>query len=293
MQTKWILLTFGAGSNGYRESAKRLAKQAVETKMFDSALAFDERELAARYPEFWNENEHFMKQNPKGFGFWIWKPYIILQTIKNLEPGWGVAYLDAGCILNPNSNSLARLETYKEHALTHSVWATELKSKDQDDFSNSAWCKSDALTYLEANETISRMNQVQGGICMFSNDEKALKLLESWHAASIADGHHYLDDSVSKTKNAANFIEHRHDQALFSVLFRLMNLKPIPDETHFPNAWTTDGTPFPIWAARWTFSSSFRSDGKKSLEMRIETIRRLGLIKTLKIVWKKYFVRHQ
>lgn len=124
--TQWKLLTFGEGSNGYRAAARRLAAQGVATGMFDASEAIDGAYIRQNYPEFWEAHGRFMASNPRGFGYWVWKPFVILEALKALPAGWGVAYLDGGCVLNDTPAARKRLEAYKFHALEHSVWATEL-----------------------------------------------------------------------------------------------------------------------------------------------------------------------
>ena len=273
----WLLVTFGAGSRGYRIAANRLSKQATNSGMFSKSIALDERSLGSRYPEFWNHHSFFINKHKRGFGYWLWKPYIIKEMLSSLPSGWGLAYLDAGCVLNANRQSLSRLEAYKSHATEHSIWATELVSDAFHDFRNSTWCKADALHYLGSNQWINESNQVQGGIMMLTKTRIATEVTDSWFSSAIADGYHYLDDSDSNIVNPVNFVQHRHDQALFSVIFRHFNLTPMKDETFFPNSWESQGRNFPIWAPRWTYSTEFRPGGKKSVQMRVETANRLGV----------------
>ena len=35
--------------------------------------------------KFWNEHGDFIKKNPRGFGYWIWKPYLIKKTLEKAQ----------------------------------------------------------------------------------------------------------------------------------------------------------------------------------------------------------------
>lgn len=285
--TKWLLLTFGEGSRGYRSAARRLVEQATATDMFDDAIAVDGSYLRRHFPDFWDAHGAFMKSHPRGFGYWIWKPFIIHQFLESLPEGWAVAYLDAGCVLNDSGPARARLDQYKNHALEKSVWATELVTGPEEDFTNETWCEADALEHLGASDSVRKLNQVQAGILMMAKDSLALGLLGAWHEVSVEDSYHFLDDSQSKIPNSPSFRDHRHDQALFNIIFRQLGLQAIPDETFFPGKWLSDGEKFPIWAARWTYRVPFRPNGPRPLRVKLETMMRLGLAGSLMLVWRR------
>lgn len=276
MRQMWKMITFGDGSRGHRAAAKRLEDQANKGQAFDKVERFDARILQRRYPDFFREHDGFLKSNTRGFGYWIWKPFIILQALEELPENWSLAYIDAGCVLNLNTVSRRRLQDYKDHASTNSVWCTELTTSPSHDYRNKTWCKGDALSFLKADEVIEGSNMVQAGMIMLSNNQISRELVKDWYLSTISEGYRLVDDSESITPNSSSFIEHRHDQALFSVLFRQRNLRAIADETSFPNAWTTDGASYPIWASRWTFLTPFFAQRPRGFLVRIEGLLRMG-----------------
>lgn len=282
-----MLLTFGEGSRGHRQSARRLARQGLETSMFDDSLAIDLKCLREFFPQFLVEHAALIKNSPRGYGYWIWKPFIIRETLRNLPKNWNLAYLDGGCVLNNTPAAKFRFEKYKKYAVSNSIWATELVARPGEDFRNKSWCKADALRYLKSTSEIEEMAQVQAGILLISNDAVSRELVERWWHAAISDSYRYLDDSPSDISNGETFIEHRHDQALFSILYRQFGLKPVPDETWFPGRWHTVGSGYPIWSPRWTFTFPFKPESKVSFRARIETNRRLGIRKILKKILHK------
>lgn len=287
--TQWKLLTFGEGSRGYRMAAQRLNAQALHSGMFDDSVVIDAAYIKQHFPGFWEAHSSFMTSHRRGFGYWVWKPFVILETLKSLPAGWGLAYLDGGCVLNDTPRARERLEDYRSHALSRSVWATELIPKAGEDFTNQTWCKADALTRLGASPEIRALNQVQAGILLLANDSVSRELVELWSQVSLEEGYRYLDNTPSLEPNAPTFQEHRHDQALFNIIFRQLGLEAIPDETFHPGAWLTDGEGFPIWSPRWTYAAPFNSSGKRPLSVRLETARRLGFRASLKVALRRVF----
>ena len=48
-------------------------------------------------PEFREKNRHILSQ-PRGNGYWLWKPYFIARTLRLLQEGDYLVYCDAGFI---------------------------------------------------------------------------------------------------------------------------------------------------------------------------------------------------
>ena len=63
--------------------------------------------------------------------------------------------------------------------------------------------------------------------------------------------YHFSTDSPSVRANDRSFVEHRHDQSIFSVLAKSKGFQAVGDETWFAPHWFREGKDFPIWAARW------------------------------------------
>jgi hypothetical protein len=99
-------ITFGAGNHSYYEAGRRLAKQANNLQLFDEITFFTDEDLK-RDESFWNQHANFIENNKRGYGYWIWKSYLIKKTIDQLENGDIVMYLDCGC----------ELEVRKKHVL--------------------------------------------------------------------------------------------------------------------------------------------------------------------------------
>ncbi|MES2252278.1 MAG: hypothetical protein V4482_01150 [Pseudomonadota bacterium] len=49
-------------------------------------------------PDFYKKNEHILKEK-YGVGYWLWKPQIILQTMKMMPEDSIIIYLDVGYTL--------------------------------------------------------------------------------------------------------------------------------------------------------------------------------------------------
>jgi len=68
--------------------------------------------------------------------------------------------------------------------------------------------------------------QRNGGTNMFLVCDKTRELVNRWY--EFCCDYHLIDDSPSVVPNLPEFIEHRHDQAVFSLLTKKCNYLVIP-----------------------------------------------------------------
>lgn len=224
---------------------KRVARQAEELKFFDEVETFTEKELGT---DFRNAFSHILKRGVRGFGYWIWKPYIIAKELEKIEEGDELYYIDAGCHLNPHGRDrlIEYAELLKKNAL--GIAAFQLDSY----CSERRFTKMDVLKMMgvEKDEKIIDSGQMCATHVFVVKRESSVSFVREWLKLSMTISH--IDDSSSKCSNFPEFIEHRHDQSIFSILCKLKGAAAFPGiET-----WPIDGKnwslliDFPIWDKR-------------------------------------------
>ena len=80
-----------------RKSLIRLSKQANTFKFFDKTFLLDESNLSNSFKEKFKNN---LILGSKGYGYWCWKPEIIMNIMDKIKDGDCLLYIDAGCHLN-------------------------------------------------------------------------------------------------------------------------------------------------------------------------------------------------
>ena len=238
------MITVGAGSLRWKLAGDRLARQARKSGWFSSVDAYDTKSLRGIIPTFFSRHEHFITANSRGFGYWLWRPYLLLERVKKLRPNEILLFLDAGCELNVNAKSTGRLFDYmglaKESGLCLMRNSHLLTS----------WCKRDTLDVFGVKQN-STLRTVEPGVFFLTNSQENISLLESWIEWAIKENYHHLDDSPSTQTNYLNFIEHRHDQSLLTLLLVDRPETAIEQETYFPhNSWRSSGADYPLWVTR-------------------------------------------
>ena len=86
------------------------------------------------------------------------------------------------------------------------------------------YTKADLMKYfnLDFNHTHMNTAQLWSGTFFIKKNLKNIEFLKQWSKAF--EDMLLIDDSISVLKNHIDFIEHRHDQSVFSLLCKLNNI---------------------------------------------------------------------
>ena len=238
------LVTFGGGSRRWRLASARLARQARQSGWFDAVTAFTEKDLPTLVPDLCLRQGEFMRSHPRGFGYWIWRPFLLRALLESLPEGDVVVYLDAGCELNVTRESAARLDSYVADAQERGFLAMRT------DFPMAAWTKADLLYATDATSRQHTSALIEPGVMLIPAVSDNVERMSVWGEWCERDDRHFLDDSPSEIPNDPSFIEHRHDQSILTSLEVELGLHAIGRESYFPRAWHTEGCSYPVWATR-------------------------------------------
>lgn len=238
---KLVLCSFG--DSRYEESRERLLEQANCFELFDAIHLYNEYDLSDSFREDFKE---YLHAGVRGFGYWVWKPRIILDTLTTMDDGDVLLYIDMGCHLN--SKGKERLFGYwqevKQNGSGFLISQLESIRKEY------LWTKGDLLEYFGVRDTeIIQSPQYQSGIIFIRKEPKTVALVQSWLDLYYED-FHLLDDSPSLSLNEEGFVEHRHDQSALSLLLKRHGTSVIPlEEVDRPN-WNLYSRFYPILIER-------------------------------------------
>ena len=197
---------------------------------------------------FYKEHEAIASQ-PRGAGYWIWKPYYILQHLKKLEEGEVLVYCDAGVRITEPLDKL--VDVFKEKLtktgvmLFHNYQGVTYmpESMEKTDFNkttecrkNKYWAKRDVFILMGLNEErYWNSMQVEGCFAVFSKTDFSLKFVEEWlHWSCNEQVLTDLPNNCGKP-NFPNFIMHIHDQAILALLAEKHNLELFRCASQFGN----------------------------------------------------------
>lgn len=217
-----ICMTFA--SKSMHLAAARLDCESERYGLFDCFKHFDETMLDS---DFQSRFEDKIRENIRGFGYWCWKPQVVLQALLQMRDGDILIYLDAGCHLNPGGKK--RLEEYVAE-LTPNIPILAFKYNDASqnmalraravpDWTNEVWTKEDLFVALgvKPGASVRTEQTYHSTTFMLLNGPTARQFLTDWIEVFAKDWS-MIDDTPSRATNAPNFQEHRHDQSIFSIL---------------------------------------------------------------------------
>jgi len=215
MSQKLYFLTFGAGSNDYYDSVKRLCNQAKDFECFNEIIGLTDKDLE-NDTDFWVKHKDFIKNNPRGFGYWLWKPYIIYKTLLKMGDNDLLLYLDCGCELyKPKKDIfLSQIDLVnKKYIIGTFAGSNDLNYTKADLYHK---------FNLQNNEQLLKLNHMQAGALFMKNCKLIQGLFKRYYEYGC--DYHFIDDSPSIIQNHYSFKEHRHDQSIFNMLVKKLNL---------------------------------------------------------------------
>jgi hypothetical protein len=239
---KLHFITFGGGNVEYHQAVERICAQARKFSLFKNIFGFTEKDLQDN-EEFWKRHGDFIKNNPKGFGYWIWKCFLIKEVMnrKDVEEGDIILFVDAGCELNIKGRK--RMIEYIGMTMTHDILAFQMEH-----IYEKKYTKMDLLEYANVSQEDRDCGQIVGGINFWKKTNKTLYILDEIIHLLTAENYHFIDDSPSIKTNDVTFIDHRHDQSCISVILKKHKVFLLKDETYFED-WS-NALLYPILALR-------------------------------------------
>lgn len=212
------LISFGDDYFNYKKQI--LKKQAESTGWFDGVIIHSPETLE----EFFNQHKDFVT-NSRGYGYWIWKPYIILNLLEKINDGDNVFYIDSGgCILEHRNK---RFEEYLE-LLKHNpilVFADGGSCEKSPNYKEKYFQKMKVLKRfnLQNDEEFLNSGQVEGGVFICKKCQESVDFLKEWLNLLTEDNYSLVNDD-DNFEQLNEFIDHRHDQSILSILSKKKNV---------------------------------------------------------------------
>jgi hypothetical protein len=240
-------ITFGGPTSNYHDAVNRLCSQAKKFELFDNITGYTENDLL-NDTDFWMKHKQFISSHSRGFGYWIWKPYLIYKKLMEIDEGDILLYLDSGCELNPQGKP--RFLELVEKTINKLIIGTTSSSDDV------YYTKMDLVKYMQMESHSSlKKNHMQACALMMLNCSEIKNLFNEYY--DLCNNYNLIDDSPSIINNHNGFIEHRHDQSVFNLLVKKYNLINYDmDPTDWGYGYTSKqsyinhGLNFPIWTCR-------------------------------------------
>lgn len=193
------------------ESAKKFGFKTIKCGFEDLDFDFVER------------NKHILNQN-RGVGYWLWKPYIILKTLMSINENDYLVYMDSGANLTKDVDDLLDIIDYK------GILSFKLKNCP-----NYNWIKGDCFFAINSIDDIYKFKdeeQILASFIFLKKTMFSVNFIKKW--LYYAQQENVITDVPNLcVENCKEFIDHRHDQSIFSLLCYNYNVINIPDISQF------------------------------------------------------------
>lgn len=206
------LISFGDDYFNYKKQI--LKKQAESTGWFDDVIIHSPETLE----EFFNQHKNFVT-NSRGYGYWIWKPYIILDLLEKINEGDNIFYIDSGgCILEHRNK---RFEEYLEmlNSTPILVFCDGGSCGNPPDYKEKYFQKMKVLKRfsLENDEDFLNSGQIEGGVFICKKSQESIDFVKEWLNLVTEDNYSLVNDD-DDFEQLNEYKGHRHDQSILSIL---------------------------------------------------------------------------
>lgn len=178
----------------------------------------------AYHPE--DIDEKFFKSNSqicevkRGYGLWIWKAYFVLRTLELMDYGDYLFYCDAGSYF---VNDLHLLVNVLENE-NIDIMPFELPLLERQ------WTKMETYKRMKVDEMNN--NQCLASYFLIKKTDFSIKFMIEW-LDYMKDPICILPQNVTGTPNISDFIVHREDQSVFSLLCHKYKLQTFRDPSQY------------------------------------------------------------
>jgi hypothetical protein len=206
---------------------RRFKRQVRKFGVFDRTFIWNERDLDK---DFRKAYAGLLRPKTQGFGYWVWKPQVILQALELLEEGDILVYLDSGSHLCPGGTK--RFWDYVRETESSAsgilAFQTELREGH--------WTKGDLLDFysVRGKPEIVDSGQIQAGAIVIQKRATSADFMRKW-LTPFAFDERLVDNSPSRSPNYPGFRAHRNDQSVFSLIAKDEGISTLSASEQFPS----------------------------------------------------------
>jgi hypothetical protein len=256
------------------DALARIRSQAEGMYCYDHIVVADQSYLNIDFRERYKDK---LANKVRGYGYWCWKPQVILQLLDQVNDGDIIQYTDAGCHLNTNGK-LRLLEYFDltEQSESGILAFTAVPPEFHDpavslpDLRECRWCKADLFEFLNVidNKSVTHSPTIGATIIFVKKNKNSQAIIRQWLNV-IEASFSLIDDSPSKSNNLPEFVEHRHDQSIFSILCKLNHVALV---SSYEYGYPSKHSSAPDWKILKSYPIHARRDKGLSFSMRVVDI---------------------
>lgn len=189
----------------FYKSQEKLNRSALRFGV-DKVLSYRENDLFRT--NFYYKNKEIL-QMKRGAGYWIWKPYFILEAMSKAKKNDIVVYSDSGIEVIKRLDPLFEICNKRNGIMLFRTHGQR----------NKKWTKRDCFVLMNCDsQKYWDAPQVMGSFSLYLNNDSNRAFVEEW--LNYCCNKNIVTDmpNVCGLENFPEFKEHRHDQSILSLL---------------------------------------------------------------------------
>ena len=212
--TKIWFITYG--NRKYRKAKERIRREAEEMGCFNGGITLYGPENLS--DEFKNATKGVIDQG-RGGGYWIWKPFVIMDALSKANENDIVVYADSGCTLH--KSGLSRFNEYIDmisSSTGKSVLAMKLR-----DHSDKEYTSTEIFEYFDKpiDGEVGNSNQIIATCAFFRKSPESMAIVNQWLTIATTRPELFTDRYNEESKRTnPEFKDNRHDQSIFSMIVK-------------------------------------------------------------------------
>ena len=173
-------------------------------------------------PDFYQKNEKILSQK-RGAGLWLWKPYFFYRVLNQMQENEILLYTDAASYFVKNISGLIRY--FK--TIGQDIMGFDLPLQSDQ------WTKEETFSLMDATDSERLANQISASFILIKKTKVTLNFAKEWldyccNIELMSEVCFYPQIAESK-----NYISHRYDQSIFSILYIKHGFKSYRDPSQY------------------------------------------------------------
>jgi hypothetical protein len=202
-------------NRNYEIPRKALRNLAEKSGIFNSIFEYDREWLEKT--DLYLENINIFDSNSRGDGWCLWKPYVILESLKKIKKGEILLYMDSTDTFSPSLNCFLR-----SHFVNNDFLLCQFGESP-----NKNYTKRDTFFYMGCDsQKYWNSIQLEAGVIGIRKNDYTISIISEY--LEFCKDERILKDgpNLCGLNNFSSYIDHRYDQSVLTNLKTKYSIVP-------------------------------------------------------------------
>ena len=216
MEKKGRVILINYANDAYRKSQKVNTWTGKHLAGFKNVIEYCPKNIDKK---FYEKNKRIL-ETKRGNGLWLWKPYFIYKTLQEVDYGDIVFYCDSGACFFRSVKPILKILDKQD------IWVTILPLIEKQ------FTKKETFKIMNLQgPKYEDSNQVSGTFIAVRKTKKSMDFIKEW--LEYCEVYENISPSDNINNEISNFIGHREDQSILSLLVKKYGISYYSDPSQF------------------------------------------------------------